>query len=347
MTRIAIIVAVTLAAIAGIGFGTLAWADASADGKLPEGVSVAGVDVGGLTREDALARARRSVKSLITSPVKVELADHEYTLKPKAAGVRANVDDAIAHAYSAGREGSFIARGWRTLTGASKATDEKVPVTIDRAAVRAFVARIAGKEKRDPVDAELKLTLTSMSVTDSEPGRRLAAPGQLAASVISRLTSRTGDRTIQARTVKTKAKVTEDEVFDEQPVAITVSRDQRRVRLFKRGSLVKTYTVAVGSPEYPSPTGHFAVQTKQVNPAWNVPNSSWAGSLAGRTIPGGDPGNPLVARWIGFAGSVGFHGTTSSSSLGNAASHGCVRMDPDDVIDLFDRVEIGTPVLVA
>ena len=85
----------------------------------------------------------------------------------------------------------------------------------------------------------------------------------------------------------------------------------------------------------------------QVDPPWNVPQSDWAGDLAGQTIPGGDPSNPLVARWIGFNGSVGFHGTASIGSLGTAASHGCVRMAPADVIDLYDRVAVGTPVLVA
>ena len=66
----------------------------------------------------------------------------------------------------------------------------------------------------------------------------------------------------------------------------------------------------------------------QKNPPWNVPQSAWAGDLAGETIPGGDPRNPLVARWIGFNGSVGFHGTASAGSLGTAASHGCIRMAP-------------------
>ena len=93
--------------------------------------------------------------------------------------------------------------------------------------------------------------------------------------------------------------------------------------------------------------GQFTVQAMQKNPPWNVPQSEWAGDLAGQTIPGGDPRNPLVARWIGFNGSVGFHGTKSLGSLGSSASHGCVRMAPGDVIDLYERVEVGTPVLVA
>jgi lipoprotein-anchoring transpeptidase ErfK/SrfK len=347
MTRIAIIAAAVLITLAGVSFGALAFADAGAGGKLPAGATVAGIDVGGLTREDAIERTRRRVGALITRPVKVELADHDYTLKAQQAGVRADVESAVARAYETGRQGSFVTRGWREISGETVPTQERVPITADRSAVNAFVARIQRKEKADPVDASLKLSLTSVSVQASKPGRRLAARDALVARLMRQLTSRSDDRTIRARTIKVDAKVTEDDIFDKQPAAVTVSRDQKRVRLFKRGSLVKTYTVAVGSAEYPSPTGHFAVQTKQVNPAWNVPNSSWAGSLAGQTIPSGDPANPLVARWIGFAGSVGFHGTASSGSLGTAASHGCVRMSPDDVIDLYTRVDIGTPVLVA
>jgi lipoprotein-anchoring transpeptidase ErfK/SrfK len=127
---------------------------------------------------------------------------------------------------------------------------------------------------------------------------------------------------------------------------VTVSHDEKTVRVFDGGQVVQTYTVAVGDPTYPTPTGRFTVQSMQIDPDWNVPNSTWAGDLAGKTIPGGSKDNPLVARWIGFDGSVGFHGTRELDSLGTAASHGCVRMDPKDVKDLYTRVQIGTPVYV-
>jgi len=127
---------------------------------------------------------------------------------------------------------------------------------------------------------------------------------------------------------------------------VTVSRSGRTARVFRSGKLVKSYRVAVGQPKYPTPVGRFAVQTMAKNPTWNVPQSDWAGDLAGQSIPGGDPRNPLKARFIRFNGAVGFHGTVSVGSLGTAASHGCVRMSVADVIDLYERVEIGTTVLV-
>ena len=74
---------------------------------------------------------------------------------------------------------------------------------------------------------------------------------------------------------------------------------------------------------------------------------AWAGSLAGQTIPGGRYDNPLKARWMGIANGVGIHGTAEDWSIGSAASHGCIRMHVSDVVRLFPRVPIGTPVLIS
>ncbi len=104
--------------------------------------------------------------------------------------------------------------------------------------------------------------------------------------------------------------------------------------------------MAVGKEGNETTPGRYKIQSKQVDPVWNVPQSDWAGSLAGQTIPAGDPRNPLKARWMGFNGSQGIHGTDDISSLGSTASHGCIRMNPDDVSALYEDVETGTPVFV-
>ena len=128
---------------------------------------------------------------------------------------------------------------------------------------------------------------------------------------------------------------------------ITIDRDHFRLRLFKKLHIAKRYGVAVGMPAYPTPTGLFHIQSKQVNPTWTAPNSPWAGELAGQSISGDDPTNPLKARWMGVNGSVGIHGTGEPWTIGSRASHGCIRMTVPDVIDLFGRVDVGTPVLIA
>ena len=78
-----------------------------------------------------------------------------------------------------------------------------------------------------------------------------------------------------------------------------------------------------------------------------MPNSDWAGKLAGKVIPPGDPGNPIKARWMGIYNGAGIHGTDAVGSLGTAASHGCIRMAIPDVIELFGHVDVGAPVFIA
>ena len=88
------------------------------------------------------------------------------------------------------------------------------------------------------------------------------------------------------------------------------------------------------------------MQNKAVNPAWHVPNSAWAGKLAGKVIPGGVPDNPLKSRWLGIYDGAGIHGTADVASLGTAASHGCIRMAVPDVEELYDQVPVQTPVFI-
>ena len=106
--------------------------------------------------------------------------------------------------------------------------------------------------------------------------------------------------------------------------------------------LLKTYGVAVGMPAHPTPVGVFRIITKQRNPTWNPPDSAWAAGM-GPVPPG--PGNPLGTRWMGLnSPGIGIHGTPAPSSIGTAASHGCIRMRIPEAEDLFDRVFVGTPV---
>ena len=334
-------------AVLGLAFAAVALADSRASEKLASGTTVGGVAVGGLTEEQAIERLRARIADPAMRRAHVRVAGRDFTLTAQDAGVSLDLRSAVRRAHQAGREGSLIERGWRELTGGKVDVSEDTPIGVNRKVVRSFVGSIHAAVARKPVEAEMDISLTSFSVTKSRTGRRLAGRDAL----VSRLTTAFGDprrkRQLTARLATIQPKRTTDQLWEATPTVVTVARSGTTVRVFKRGKVDKTYRVAVGEPKYPTPTGQFSVQTMQKNPPWNVPNSDWAGDLAGQTIPGGDPRNPLVARWIGFNGSVGFHGTKSIDSLGRSASHGCVRMAPGDVIDLFERVSVGTPVLVA
>lgn len=125
---------------------------------------------------------------------------------------------------------------------------------------------------------------------------------------------------------------------------IIVNLGQRKLRLVRNGRVWKTYSIAVGQPAYPTPTGDYEINDKQVDPVWYPPNSPWAAELS--SIPAG-PGNPLGTRWIGTtAPAIGIHGTYADSSIGYAASHGCMRMHIPDVEELYDQVAIGMKVSI-
>ncbi len=347
MKRLLLPVTAVIAVLAVLAAAAIAWADHRASERLAEGVSVAGVDVGGMTRSEALVRLGARIGEPAARAARVRVDGRTFTISATRAGVHVDLAGAVRRAHEASRAASLPSRGWRELTGGRLRHDEPAPVTVDRAALRSFVGSIHAAVARKPVDATLDLALDRVSATPAKEGRRLGGREDLVARLAGALTDPGGERSLRASVVPVPPTVTEEQLWDARPVAVTVSRDGKRARVFRRGELVKTYRVAVGEPKYPTPTGTFSVQSKQIDPIWNVPDSEWAGDLAGKTIPGGDPKNPLIARWIGFNGSVGFHGTKSVDSIGTAASHGCVRMRKADVIDLYRRVEVGTPVLVA
>jgi len=346
MSRARLALALVIVLVPAAAFATLAFADRQGEEKIAEGVRVEGIDVGGLTTDQALARVYARLRPSASRPVRVRVDGERFTLSPRTAGMTLGLKDAVRRAYEEGRGGNVLSRGWRALIGGTVDHDEDTEIAIDRDRVRSFVAHVHGNVSRAPVNAELTLAVDRVAVSEARPGRRLADRDGLVRRVTAALLDPRADRTLRARTTVIDPDVTREDVWDRTPVVVTVSRTGRTARLFKRGELVRSYRVAVGEPRYPTPMGSFTVQGKQVDPPWNVPDSEWAGKLAGQTIPGGDPRNPLKARWIGFNGSVGFHGTSSVGSLGTAASHGCVRMSEADVIDLYERVEVGTPVLV-
>jgi lipoprotein-anchoring transpeptidase ErfK/SrfK len=128
----------------------------------------------------------------------------------------------------------------------------------------------------------------------------------------------------------------------EQPRRLILRLNQRRVYLYQGEQVVASYPVAVGKEGWETPTGSFKIMQKIENPVWQDP---WTGEVRS---PG--PNSALGLRWIGFwtdgKDVIGFHGTPTINSIGQAASHGCVRMRNEDVVALFEQVEVGTPVIV-
>lgn len=129
---------------------------------------------------------------------------------------------------------------------------------------------------------------------------------------------------------------------------LVINIPQRLLFLFSKGALVAWYPIGVGLPDWPTPTGPFSVIGKEVDPVWDVPPSIQeemrrnGKDVVTRILPG--PRNPLGRYWIALTHqNLGIHGTNAPTSVYRFQSHGCIRLHPDDIADLFPRVEIGTP----
>jgi len=140
---------------------------------------------------------------------------------------------------------------------------------------------------------------------------------------------------------------------------ILINIPQRMLFHFSHGKLSAAYPVGLGKPAWPTPAGDFEIVSRVQNKTWIVPLSiqeemRLEGKAVLEEVPPG-PDNPLGAHWLGLSlWGYGIHGTIAPSSVYHFRSHGCIRLHPDDIAELFDRVEVGTtglliyqPVLLA
>lgn len=341
-TQVAIIAVVALL----IGGAVAAYAyDGSQKDTIAEGVTVAGVDLSGMDREQAARALSNQILAPQRKPVTVKFRKETYELPAKNLKIRANVGAAVDRAFEESRSGSLPSRVIREITGGE--VDAAIPVNVvySEKAVNEFVKEVADGVVKEPVDASVSAGPSSLSVVKAENGYKLR-DNLLSKQLHGLLDKGRGSRTLVAKVNVTKPTVTTAEVAEQYPTYMTVDRGSFQLKLWRNLELEKTYTVALGAVGYDTPSGLYTIQSKQVDPVWTVPNSDWAGDMAGQVVPGGSPENPLKARWLGVNGSVGIHGTSESGSIGSAASHGCIRMNVDDVIDLYDRVDVGTPIYI-
>lgn len=288
---------------------------------IADGVTIAGVDVGGLTSVEA----REAVRLSFNQPMEVSFGSERLSVGPYWLGARAKIPEAVTAALAA-PAGTLLS----------------LKVTVARKTLRTWVARRAKAFDRKPVSARIRLVGLRPRIVDSRAGRklvRLGARSRLLAAL-------QGHRRAVGLPVRSiKARIGPGKVGP----AIVIRRGSHRLTLYRgskpgRMKVVRVFPVAVGQPAYPTPLGSFSIRTMRRNPWWYPPDRDWAAGA--EPIPPG-PGNPLGTRWMGLnIGGVGIHGTYNSYSVGTSASHGCIRMHISSSEWLFERVRIGTPVFI-
>lgn len=320
--------------------------DHSRRDQIAKGLTVQGVPVGGLSAAAARAKLQHRVQSAIERPVLVRYAGKSWTLTPRQAGVTVDVSGTVSRALRVSREGSIFTRTWRGITGGDVKRDIPLDLSYSRSRVRAFAAQVAAALDRAPRDASVQPTSSGLSLLASQDGLALRSR-LLARRVGQALSGVHTSRVLSAPVLNVPPAVSTRELAAKYPAYIVVDRASFQLRFYDHLKLADTYPIAVGMQGLETTPGLYHIQWKQVDPPWYVPKSAWAGALAGKVIPPG-PQDPLKARFMAFNGGAGIHGIDPSeySSIGHDASHGCVRMRIPDVIALYARTPVGTPVYV-
>jgi lipoprotein-anchoring transpeptidase ErfK/SrfK len=315
--------------------------------RLAPGLTVGGVDVGGLSTAAARTRLEQRAVAPRRRTLHVHAGGRTFALAPAQARPTADLDVALRQGIADSRRGWIGARVLHDLTGRRIVEDVPLKMHYAPGVVPRLVAEVASVVRRPAVDASVHPSATGLAETRSRPGRKLDA-GDLRRRVASALVFPSHPADIAARTEPLAPKVSTARLAAKYPAYIIVDRKDHVLRFFEHLRAASTYPIAVGMQGLETPVGLYDVQWKQTNPSWYVPNSPWAGKLAGKVIPPG-PDDPIKARWMAFNGGAGIHGIDPAEygTIGHDASHGCVRMRIPDVISLYARTPVGTPVYVA
>jgi lipoprotein-anchoring transpeptidase ErfK/SrfK len=306
--------------VAAVSLGVAAPDAARKPLVIAPGVTVGGVHVGGMMSESARTR----VEAAFGRPVRLQFRDKEWRISPRYLGANAGIDSAVAVAL-------------RT------APRTKVPLEVSAAQprIRRYVRRLDRLFSFDAVDTEVTgVSGGRPAFTEAKTG--LVVEQEAMAQALTRALRSTRRRTpVELIVSEVQPKVTP---ANYGPVVI-IFRESKKLALFDGPRQVRTFGIATGSAEYPTPLGNYSIATKQMNPWWiPPPDSEWARGK--KPVPPG-PGNPLGTRWMGLtAPLVGIHGTPDAASIGYSASHGCIRMRVPEAEQLFGQVEVGTPVLI-
>ena len=338
-----VLAAAGVVVLAGTIVGAAYAYDESKANVIAPGVHVGKVDVGGMSPAEARRTLRRTYRPL-KQPIVVRAGRHRFRLTPHAARLELHVRKAVTEALQRGRGGWFLPRAVRELAGRDVNARIAPPMTFSSAAVDHFVRKVTAQLEQRPVNARVVAGADQLVVVHGRDGIDVDGAA-LQRDVRRALVTVSATRAISVPRSLVTPKMTLAKLRRRYSSFITIDRERFQLHVYQDLKPVRTYTIAVGQVGLETPAGLYHIQDKQVDPSWHVPNSAWAGSLAGQVIPPG-PDDPIKARWMGIFNGAGIHGTDETWSLGHAVSHGCVRMAIPDVIDLYDRVQVGTPVYI-
>lgn len=332
-----VLFALLLLAGGGAAYATMEYSERY-EGRVLPGSVVAGMPIGGMTHEEALEAVKAAIGPQLNREIELRWKKRTWTVTPEELGARSNARKVVRSALAASKDTSFFEKMQMRFLDEDMAFDRKVAITYPRQGARGFVEGVASSVDQDPQDAAIDYSSGWVEITKAEPGYKVQVE-KAHRSLMAAL--RRGTDKVSLPVKETEPEVTANE-FDQ---ILLVRSGENKLYLYEDGAITREWTVATGQPEYMTPTGLFEVTELRYMPTWvNPAPDTWGADMPASIPPG--PGNPLGVRAINWsAPAIRFHGTSAEYSLGYNASHGCVRLSNEDVIELFNIVEVGTPIV--
>ena len=333
---LAVLLGIVVLGVSGISVAAYQYAR-SYDGKIMPGATIAGVDVGGMTKAEALKAVKAAIRPELKRDLKLFWQAKRWHATPAELGAKSNARRAVEDALYASANASFADK-IRIRLGGDLGFQRDVAIRYPKDGVHGFVQGLASSFDQEAEDAHLDYDDTWITVVPEKVGREVDVE-KSTSKVLHAL--RHGASSTGLAVATKKPEVSADE-FD---MVLLLHIGENRLYVYEDGKITHKYTVATGQSAYPTPQGEFEVVNKRYMPTWVNPAPDGWGSDMPASIPPG-PGNPLGVRAIDWSASgIRFHSTSDLGSIGHNASHGCVRMTAADVIELYDMVDIGTPIV--
>jgi lipoprotein-anchoring transpeptidase ErfK/SrfK len=332
----ALLAGLTVLAASGISVAAIQYAN-NYNGKIMPGATIAGVDVGGLDRDEALVKVQAAIRPELNREILVRWQAKRWHATPAELGAKSDAARAVDEALYESESASFVKKVEMRL-GGELGFEREVAIRYPKQGVHGFVQGLASSFDQKPQDAYIDYEDTWVTVVSEKVGREVDVDASTTKLIRS---LRNGVENTKLVVHTEPAEVTKDE-FDQ---VLLLHIGENKLFLYQDGKITHEYTVATGEAAYPTPQGLWEVINKRYMPTWvNPAPDGWGSDMPATIGPG--ISNPLGVRAIDWnASGIRFHGTQAISSLGHNASHGCVRMSTEDVIELYDLVDIGTPIV--
>lgn len=309
----------------------------SQEGRILPGVTIGEVEVGEMTRDEAIAAVREAAESDLSREIEVRARGRSWHVTPAELGTEADVEAKVDRALALGEGMPWHERAFIRIF--DRPVEERLPVRFSRNGemIKRFLGIVEEASYVSPSDAAIGIENGEVVLQRPQMGRELKTK---TARKMLRAAIRDGRPLVTLPVTKLEPEVTPESLG----MSIVVRISENRLYVYEGLRVIKRYDVATGTGGYPTPQGTWNIWDKRENPTWvNPAPDGWGADLPAVIGPG--PGNPLGTHALYLdAPGIRIHGTYAESSIGTYASHGCIRMRIAESKELFAMIPTGTQV---